>query len=167
MTITEILFIVLSLITIVSGLAVIFARNPVYSVLALIVAFFAIAGHYILLNAQFLAAVHIIVYAGAIMVLFLFVIMMLNLNKETEPQKAINIKMAAVVAAGVLMITLMGALRSADSIPQPANLDGNIGLVSNLGKVLFSDFLIPFEISSVLFLAAMVGAVMLGKKTAK
>jgi NADH-quinone oxidoreductase subunit J len=167
MTITEILFIVLSLITIVSGLAVIFARNPVYSVLALIVAFFAIAGHYILLNAQFLAAVHIIVYAGAIMVLFLFVIMMLNLNKETEPQKAINIKMAAVVAAGVLMITLIGALRSADSIPQPANLDGNIGLVSNLGKVLFSDFLIPFEISSVLFLAAMVGAVMLGKKTAK
>jgi NADH-quinone oxidoreductase subunit J len=101
------------------------------------------------------------------MVLFLFVIMMLNLNKETEPQKAINIKMAAVVAAGVLMITLIGALRSADSIPQPANLDGNIGLVSNLGKVLFSDFLIPFEISSVLFLAAMVGAVMLGKKTAK
>jgi NADH-quinone oxidoreductase subunit J len=167
MTITEILFIVLSLITIVSGLAVIFARNPVYSVLALIVAFFAIAGHYILLNAQFLAAVHIIVYAGAIMVLFLFVIMMLNLNKETEPQKAINIKMAAVVAAGVLMITLIGALRSADSIPQPSNLDGNIGLVSNLGKVLFSDFLIPFEISSVLFLAAMVGAVMLGKKTAK
>ena len=157
----------MSLITIVSGLAVIFARNPVYSVLALIVAFFAIAGHYILLNAQFLAAVHIIVYAGAIMVLFLFVIMMLNLNKETEPQKAINIKMAAVVAAGVLMITLIGALRSADSIPQPANLDGNIGLVSNLGKVLFSDFLIPFEISSVLFLAAMVGAVMLGKKTAK
>jgi NADH-quinone oxidoreductase subunit J len=167
MTITEILFIVLALITIVSGLAVIFARNPVYSVLALIVAFFAIAGHYILLNAQFLAAVHIIVYAGAIMVLFLFVIMMLNLNKETEPQKAINIKMAAVVAAGVLMITLIGALRSADSIPQPSNLDGNIGLVSNLGKVLFSDFLIPFEISSVLFLAAMVGAVMLGKKTAK
>ncbi len=167
MTITEILFIVLSVITIVSGLAVIFARNPVYSVLALIVAFFAIAGHYILLNAQFLAAVHIIVYAGAIMVLFLFVIMMLNLNKETEPQKAINIKMAAVVAAGVLMITLIGALRSADSIPQPSNLDGNIGLVSNLGKVLFSDFLIPFEISSVLFLAAMVGAVMLGKKTAK
>jgi NADH-quinone oxidoreductase subunit J len=164
LTITEILFGILSLMAIVSGISVIFSRNPVFSVLYLIITFFSIAGHYILLNAQFLAAVHIIVYAGAIMVLFLFVIMMLNLNKETEPSKPVWVQFAAVIAGGVLMITLIGSLKGAETLTlaQPQNSD--IGLVGNLGKVLFSDFLVPFELSSVLFLSAMVGAVLLGKK---
>lgn len=167
MSITQILFAVLSFIAILSGILVIFSRNPVYSVLFLIVTFFAIAGHYILLNAQFLAVVHIIVYAGAIMVLFLFVIMMLNLNRDTEPHKPEWIKIAAVIAGGILMITLVASLKGADAlhIAQPNRAD--IGLVKNLGKVLFNDFLVPFEISSVLFLAAMVGSVMLGKKNIK
>ncbi|MBI3511640.1 MAG: NADH-quinone oxidoreductase subunit J [Bacteroidetes bacterium] len=167
LTITHILFGTLSFIAILSGILVIFSKNPVHSVLYLIVAFFAIAGHYILLNAQFLAIVHIIVYAGAIMVLFLFVIMMLNLNKETEPHKPAWIQIAAVIAGGVLMVTLVGALRNAGSLPLTQPNDVNIGLVGNLGKVLFTDFLVPFEISSILFLAAMVGAVMLGKKNIK
>lgn len=167
LTITEILFGVLSFIAILSGILVIFSKNPVYSVLYLIVAFFAIAGHYILLNAQFLAVVHIIVYAGAIMVLFLFVVMMLNLNKETEPHKPAWIRISAVVAGGILMLTLVGALRGSEQLPLPVNNDAYIGLTKNLGKVLFNDFLVPFEISSVLFLAAMVGAVMLGKKSIK
>ena len=167
MSITEILFGVLSFIAILSGILVIFSRNPVYSVLFLIITFFAIAGHYILLNAQFLAVVHIIVYAGAIMVLFLFVIMMLNLNRETEPHKPEWVKVAAVIAGGILMITLVASLKGAEALKlaQPTRTD--IGLVKNLGKVLFTDFLVPFEISSVLFLAAMVGAVMLGKKNIK
>ncbi|HEU4718427.1 MAG TPA: NADH-quinone oxidoreductase subunit J [Bacteroidia bacterium] len=164
LTITEVLFFVLSAIALISGACVIFSRNPVYSVLYLIVTFFAIAGHYILLNAQFLAVVHIIVYAGAIMVLFLFVIMMLNLNKETEPHKPAWIKIAAVVAGGTLMLTLVGALKGADTIALKQPNDTQIGLVTRLGHVLFTDFIVPFEISSVLFLAAMVGAVMLGKK---
>jgi NADH-quinone oxidoreductase subunit J len=167
MTITEILFGVLSFIAILSGILVIFSKNPVYSVLYLIVAFFAIAGHYLLLNAQFLMMVHIIVYAGAIMVLFLYVIMMLNLNKETEPHKPAWVQIAAVIAGGIMMITLVGALRGSEKLPLPANNDASIGLVKNLGVVLFNDFLVPFEISSVLFLAAMVGAVMLGKKNIK
>jgi NADH-quinone oxidoreductase subunit J len=167
LTITEILFGVLSFIAILSGILVIFSKNPVYSVLYLIVAFFAIAGHYILLNAQFLAVVHIIVYAGAIMVLFLFVIMMLNLNKETEPHKPAWIQIAAVIAGGVLMITLVGALKGSSALPLPVSNDARIGLVKNLGVVLFNELLVPFEISSVLFLAAMVGAVMLGKKNIK
>jgi NADH-quinone oxidoreductase subunit J len=157
------MFGVLSFIAILSAVLVIFSKNPVYSVLYLIVTFFAIAGHYILLNAQFLAVVHVIVYAGAIMVLFLFVIMMLNLNRETETHKPAWIQISAVIAGGILMVTLVGALKGADKMISGPE-DTNIGLVNNLGKVLFTDFLVPFEISSVLFLAAMVGAVMLGKK---
>src|SRR4051812_5506734 len=95
---SQYLFFALSILTILSALFVVFSRNPMYSVLALIFCFFTIAGHYILLNAQFLAIVHIIVYAGAIMVLFLFTVMLFNLNKETEPHKTNWVKIAAVIA---------------------------------------------------------------------
>jgi NADH-quinone oxidoreductase subunit J len=165
MTATEILkisFYVLTGILFFSGAMVILSRNPVYSVLYLIVSFFDIAAHYILLNAQFLAVVHVIVYAGAIMVLFLFVIMMLNLNKETEPHNPPWVKIAAVIAGCLLMITLVGSLKGATKAV--SSYDTTIGTVENLGNVLFTEFLIPFELSSALFLAAMVGAVMLGKK---
>ena len=101
MSITQILFWFLSVLALFSALMVVTSKNPVYSVLWLIVTFFAISGHYILLNAQFLAIVNIIVYAGAIMVLFLFVIMLMNLNKETEPQKNRWLKMAGAVAGDV------------------------------------------------------------------
>jgi NADH-quinone oxidoreductase subunit J len=111
MGITQLLFWVLSVVAIFSALMVITNKNPVYSVLWLIVTFFAISGHYILLNAQFLAIVNIIVYAGAIMVLFLFVIMLMNLNKETEPQKNRWLKMAGAVAGGCLLLVLVAALR--------------------------------------------------------
>ena len=93
------------------------------------ITFFAIAGHYILLNAQFLAAVHVIVYAGAIMVLFLYVIMMLNLNAEVEPHKPAIQKIAATVAGGLLMIVLVGALRNA-TLPASTGTGGpNVGLI--------------------------------------
>ncbi len=161
------LFYLLSFLAILCGLMVILEKNPIHSVLYLVITFFAIAGHYILLNAQFLAAVHIIVYAGAIMVLFLFVIMLLNLNKETEPHKPIAVKFAAVISAGILLIVLVGALRSTNSLPAPETINTDMGLVKNLGKVLFKQFLLPFEIASILFLSAMVGAVMLGKKDIK
>ena len=161
------LFYFLSFLSILSALMVVVSRNPVHSVLYLIFTFFAIAGHYILLNAQFLAAVHVIVYAGAIMVLFLYVIMMLNLNAEVEPHKSAIQKIAATVAGGLLMIVLVGALRNA-SVPAPTGTGGpQVGLIHNLGQSLYKDFMLPFEISSILFLAAMVGAVMLGKKEIK
>jgi NADH-quinone oxidoreductase subunit J len=156
-------FYFLSFLAIMCALMVVVPKNPVHSVLYLILTFFAIAGHYVLLNAQFLAAVHIIVYAGAIMVLFLYVIMMLNLNAEVEPHKSRWIKFAATVSGGILMIVLVGALRSsADKLVQG---DGRqVGLIQTLGHSLYSEFMLPFEISSILFLVAMVGAVMLGKK---
>jgi NADH-quinone oxidoreductase subunit J len=162
---SQILFIVLSFFTILSALFVVFSRKPMYSVLWLIACFFTIAGHYfVILNAQFLGIVHIIVYAGAIMVLFLFVVMLLNLNNDNEMQKANLVKIAAVIAGGLLFLTLLASLRSAElgrfALPAPSE----IGYVQNIGRKLFTDYLLPFEISSILFLSAMVGAVVLAKK---
>lgn len=147
------------------ALMVVTSKNPVYSVLWLIVTFFAISGHYILLNAQFLAVVNIIVYAGAIMVLFLFVIMLMNLNKSTEPQKNRWVKIIGAIAGGCLLLVLVAALRNTEMKGQIAQVNqGNIGLIKNLGKELFTTYVVPFEISSILFLSAMVGAVVIGKK---
>ncbi len=165
MTITQILFWFLSVVALFSALMVVSSKNPVYSVLWLIVTFFCISGHYILLNAQFLAIVNIIVYAGAIMVLFLFVIMLMNLNKETEPQKSRWLKMAGAIAGGCLLLVLVAALKDIDIKNQQSLVKvGDIGLIRNLGKELFTTYVVPFEISSVLFLSAMVGAVVIGKK---
>ena len=156
----------LSFVAIFSAIGVIRSKNPVYSVLLLIVTFFAIAGHYFLLNAQFLAAVHVIVYAGAIMVLFLYVIMMLNLNKLEEKKKTFWGKLMGVCAGGVLMLVLVAAIGRTDELNAVAAAAGSseIGLTKNLGTVLFKEFLVPFELASVLFLGAMVGAVYLSKK---
>lgn len=165
MNITEILFWLLTAMAIGGALLVVVSKNPVYSVLALIATFFALSGHYILLNAQFLAVVNLIVYAGAIMVLFLFVIMLMNLNTETEPQKNKWLKMAGTIAGGCFLLVLVAALRDADSKTTTALVNsGETGLIESLGKALFNEYVIPFEISSVLFLSAMVGAVVLGKK---
>ena len=155
-------FYFLSFLAVLSALMVVFSRNPIYSVLYLVITFFCVACHYLLLNAQFLAAVHIIVYAGAIMVLFLYVIMLLNLNVDDETQKSTLFKFSAVISAGLLLVVFVGALRGVEyASVQPGT--GNTGLVKDLGRLLFNEFLLPFEIVSILLLAAMVGAVMLGK----
>ncbi len=166
MSATYILFWFLSALAVVSALMVLFSKNPVHSVLWLIAVFFAISGHYILMNAQFLAIVNIIVYAGAIMVLFLFVIMLMNLNKETEPRKNIWMKLAGAIAAGSLLMILVSLVGQATELSHRNLLmkDGDIGLIKNLGKILFSQYVVPFEITSILFLSAMVGAVVIGKK---
>ena len=165
MTITQILFWFLSVMALFSALMVITSKNPVYSVLWLIMVFFAISGHYFLLNAQFLAIVNIIVYAGAIMVLFLYVFMLMDLRKNTEPQKNRWVKLAGAVAGGCLLLVMVAALRNIDIKNQVAEVKtGDIGLIKSLGQELFTTYVIPFEISSVLFLSAMVGAVVIGKK---
>ena len=106
---SQYLFYFLAFVSIFSALLVVSAKNPIHSVLFLIITFFAIAGQYIILNAQFLAIVHIIVYAGAIMVLFLFVLMLLNLNKETEPVKSNLMKGIGVLAGCLLGLVLVAA----------------------------------------------------------
>src|SRR6478609_7472860 len=110
MTATEILFWVLSALALFSALMVLISKNPVKSILWLIVVFFAISGHYILLNAQFLAVVNIIVYAGAIMVLFLFVVMLMNLNSAGEPAKNMRLQLIGVVSGGSLLLILLSSL---------------------------------------------------------
>jgi NADH-quinone oxidoreductase subunit J len=165
MNVTDILFYSLSTLSVGSAILVVLSKNPVHSVLWLIVTFFAISGHYILMNAQFLGIVNLIVYAGAIMVLFLFVIMLMNLNSDSEPQKNKWLRLAGIVAGGCFLLVLVAALKNAEVKGLGTELQtGDIGLIQNLGKSLFTDYLVPFEISSILFLSAMVGTVVIGKK---
>lgn len=166
MNTVQIIFFFLSIVGIFSAVMVLVSKNPVHSVLWLVAVFFAISGHYILLNAQFLAIVNLIVYAGAIMVLFLFVIMLMNLNAESESRKHLWMKLAGVISGGCFLLVMVSFVRQAVEMNGKMALvkEGNIGLIKNLGKALFSDYVVPFEISSVLFLSAMVGAVVIGKK---
>jgi NADH-quinone oxidoreductase subunit J len=166
MSITEILFWFLTTLALGSAVMVVASKNPVYSILWLIVVFFAISGHYILLNAQFLSVVNIIVYAGAIMVLFLFVVMLMNLNADSEPPRRNNIMVIALVSGCVLLLVIIGALRSSEEFIKSNKVlaGGEAGLIKVLGNTLFTEFVIPFEISSVLFLSAMIGAVVIAKK---
>jgi NADH-quinone oxidoreductase subunit J len=156
-------FILLSVMAVASAIMMITSKSPVNSILWLIVVFFAISGHYILLNAQFLAIVNIIVYAGAIMVLFLFVVMLMNLNAESEPAKNQRMQFVAIISGGCLLLVMLSAFRTVEA-HQVMMAGGGAGLIKTLGKVLFTDYVLPFEISSALFLSAMVGAVVIGKK---
>lgn len=165
---------VLGGLTVGSALMVVLSHHPVRSVLYLVVTFFLITANYVMMNAQFIAIVNIIVYAGAIMVLFLFVLMLLNLNRENEPRSSVFMKVAAFVAAGILFTVLFAATRDAlvadpstgviTSLKGAVVDPGEIGLVENLGQLLFTKYVLPFEISSILFIAAMVGAVLLAKR---
>lgn len=166
-TITQWLFGILSFMAVIFALLVVFSKNPVHSVLYLVLTFFCIAGHYLLMNAQFLAIVHIAVYAGAIMVLFLFVIMLLNLKDDSEPKRTAISKIAGTIIGGLFLIVLVGVLKGTEQLQLTGVANSEAGLIRNLGQVLFSEFLFPFEIVSILLLAALVGAIMLGKKDDK
>jgi len=157
----------LSGLTLLSALMVVLAKNPIHSVLYLVFTFFCISGHYVLLNAQFLMAVNIIVYAGAIMVLFLFVIMMFDLKKNQPESKSSLTKLAGAVVACTLLVLFVALLRK-NNLPAPSefNFKSQTGMVETLGKILYTEYLLPFELISILFFVAMVGAVMLGKREA-
>jgi len=159
------LFYFLSFLAVLSALMVILSKNPIHSVLYLILTFFTLSGHYILLNAQFLSIVNLIVYAGAIMVLFLFTIMFLNLKDDSFTGSRLFFHLGS----GLVVFTLAGLIilkvaSAPIAVADDAHFDSQIGMVENLGKVLYSKFLVPFELVSVLFLSAMVGAVMLGRR---
>jgi NADH-quinone oxidoreductase subunit J len=157
----------LSGLTLLMALMVVLAKNPIHSVLYLVLTFFCISGHYVLLNAQFLMAVNIIVYAGAIMVLFLFVIMMFDLRKNQPESKSNLTKLAGSVVAGSLLVVLIALVRQNNFMtPKTEGFISQTGMVENLGKVLYSEYLLPFELVSILFFVAMVGAVLLGKREA-
>lgn len=159
------LFYFLSFLAVLSALMVVFSRNPIHSVLYLILTFFTLSGHYILLNAQFLAIVNIIVYAGAIMVLFLFTIMFLNLKDDAFGGAKIWYNLSAALVVLVLSgLLVLKISQTQIPVANPDRLDSQIGMVENLGQELFQHYLVPFELVSVLFLSAMVGAVMLGRR---
>ena len=159
-------FIILSVLAIFSGLMVILKKNPIASVLFLVLTLFCTAALYVLLAAPFIAAIQIIVYAGAIMVLFIFVIMLLNL-KRIEEGGALVLKILGVAVAGLLLVVTAVVLRSV-AIPVDSGflrpLQDGFGSVESVGRSLFTIYLLPFEIASFLLLAAIIGAVVLAKK---
>lgn len=161
----QILFFTVGFITILSAVYFVFAKNPLYSILSLVVTFFSIAALYILLNAQFLGIVQIIVYAGAIMVLFLYVLMMLNLNAKDESKKKNLPKFIGVFTVCILFIGMLGAYKGLSGNTVAANdIDFSVGLTKNLGYLLFNEYVLPFEIASVLIFTGIVSAVLIGKK---
>ncbi|HEX3387346.1 MAG TPA: NADH-quinone oxidoreductase subunit J [Mucilaginibacter sp.] len=161
------IFYFVAFLSILFAVLVISAKNPVHSILYLILTFFTFTIQYILLNAQFVAIVNFIVYMGAILVLFLYTLMLINLNKDAEPVKSNMLKIAAVLGGGCFMVVIIASLKAL-GVSQPVVLQNpGLGLVKNLGKVLFNEFLLPFEVSSLLLLSAMVGAVLLATRDKK
>jgi NADH-quinone oxidoreductase subunit J len=163
-----VLFYLFSLIAVVSGLVVVTRENPISSALALVVCFFCLAADYVLLQAQFVAVIQILVYAGAIMVLFIFVIMLLNLRGEGVAHFG-DLRaraFAGVAAAGLLGVGLVAALDHVVSDPATER-SGDFGTIASVGNALFaaqSPFLLPFEAISLLLTVGMVGAVVLAKR---
>ena len=161
------IFYFVAFLSILFAVLVVSAKNPVHSILYLVLTFFTFTIQYVLLNAEFLAVVNFIFYMGAILVLFLYTLMLINLNKESEPMKTNLVKIAAVLGGGCLMVVVIGALKALGTSDPVVLKNPDLGLVKNLGKVLFGEFLLPFEVSSLLLLSAMVGAVLLATKDPK
>ncbi len=167
MTFAQVVFFVLAAVAAFSAVMVILQRNPVNSALYLILNFFCLSGLYLTLNAQFIAMVQVLVYAGAIMVLFLFVIMLLNLGDDKRLREHLGVRTYLGVGFSVglvLELLYIFAYRSGNTMIQQSSNSVEIGTVEYVGKVLFTKFIFPFEITSLLLLAAIVGAVILAKK---
>ncbi len=162
---SKIIFIYFALVIVASALLTITRRNPVHSIMFMLLLFFHIAGVFVLLHAEFLAAVQLIVYAGAILILYLFVVMLLNVDKESSAARA-NRFWPWMIAFGVLIAGEIMLLVSHGSFPAEAGQSMSLAGtgVKELGIVLYQKYLIPFEIASVILLVGLIGAVMLAKK---
>jgi NADH-quinone oxidoreductase subunit J len=163
------LFYVFGGVAVLASLLVVGQRNPMYSVLLLIVSFMALAGLYVLLDAPFTAVTQIIIYAGAIMVLFLFVVMLLNVPREEPVAAGLLIRFSGARRFGVLLslalvVEFVWALRRLASAPFSAESAPALTSVRAIGQVLFTDHAFAFEVTSVLILVAMVGAVVLARR---
>ena len=164
------LFYVFGAIAVAASLLVIAQKNPIYSVLLLIASFGALSGLYVMLDAPFVAVIQIIVYAGAIMVLFLFVVMLLNApHEDTERDERVHplmhpvaVRLGAALAIA-LVVELVWALTAGGGESGGFN-SGAVSSVNAIGKSLFTEYAFPFEVTSVLILVAMVGAVILARR---
>jgi len=159
-----ILFCVLSAITLLTAFLTIFSRNPIHSAIYLVICFFSIAGHYLLLNAQFLAIVHVIVYSGAIMILLLFTIMLMNLNEEDEVHKPRFTRLGAIVSFCLVCLVLIKIFIDSKPIVEYDYTGEDYQSIKVLGKALLNEYMVPFEFASILLLVAMIGSVLLSKK---
>ena len=160
-----IIFCVLAAITLATAFLTIFSRNPIHSAIYLVICFFSIAGHYLLLNAQFLAIVHVIVYSGAIMILFLFTIMLMNLNERNDVHRPRITRLGAIVSFCLICVVLILIFINSKPIVGDYDYTGeDYQSIKVLGKVLLNEYMVPFEFASILLLVAMIGAVLLSKK---
>ena len=160
------IFYPLALVSVILALFVVFNKSPIGSAVCLIGMMLGLAGVFILLQAHFLAILQIIVYAGAIMVLFMFVIMLLNLNDDDTKWKIRERNIFLSSATGVLILGVLYKIVDVtigSEFNSPAVVPENFGTVELVGTSLFTDFVLPFEVASILLLAAMVGAVVLAK----
>ena len=166
--VNKLIFLYFASVILVSAVLTISRKNPVHSILFMLLLFFHIAGIFVLLNAEFLAAVQLIVYAGAILILFLFVVILLNVPAETASARSHRF-WPWLAAFGVLIASEIVLLVSRGTFP--AEIDRPMQLagagVKELGVLLYHKYLVPFEIASLILLVGLVGAVMLAKKTEK
>jgi len=157
-------FAILAVIAVGSALGLVLKKNPIHGALFLVVNLASVAALYLTLGAEFLAAAQVIVYAGAIMVLFVFAIMVLIPGKEeTGPDPRRRVRLAALPVGGVLLVILVIVAGRAVVAIGPVGAPGNVEAV---GRLLFTDYLFPFELTSVLLLAAMVGVLLLARRRA-
>ena len=164
-----VLFFVFAVAITITSILVIVQRNPVSSAIFLILTFFCLAGVYLLLQAEFIAIIQVLVYAGAIMVLFLFVIMLLNLEKEKRLMTRHRMQKVLGVFLGIVLLLQIGWVFKAALVEGvkgnfPAEKVAQLGNTQVVAKLLFTDFLLPFEITSVLLLVAIIGAIVLAKR---
>ncbi|MET0401156.1 MAG: NADH-quinone oxidoreductase subunit J [Cystobacter sp.] len=167
MSIEHVLFGAFAILTVVSALFVIFARSPINSAMSLVATFFFLAGIYVLLWAHTVAVLQVLVYAGAIMVLFLFVIMLLNLGESTTagPRLTLSRVAGGVAAAGLLgvLVTALSRIPTTSTLTGPQAVSQGFGTLEVIGQALYTRWLLPFEAVSLLLLVGMVGAVVVAK----
>jgi len=164
----SIIFYILAAITLGTGILTVLSKNPIHSAVYMIICFFSISGHFLLLNALFLAVINIVVYAGAIMVLLLFTLMLMNLSEKHEPKKKVISRFAAAISGCLMGIVLLAALLKSTPVIENYKAEGlDYQSVSIIGQVLLDEYLIPFEFASILLITAMIGAVLISKRENK
>ncbi|MDR1882551.1 MAG: NADH-quinone oxidoreductase subunit J [Prevotella sp.] len=163
-----IIFYILAAITLGTAILTVMSKDPVHSAVYMIICFFSVSGHFLLLNALFLAVINVAVYAGAIMVLLLFTLMLMDPGKRHEPKKKVISRVAATMSSGLMGTVLLAALLRSAPVIDTYKAEGlDYQSVNIIGQVLLGEYLLPFEFASILLITAMIGAVLISKKEKK